>query len=459
MTARILVVDDLLPNVKLLEARLTAEYFDVVTAMSGAEALSICAQGQCDLVLTDVMMPGMDGFELCRRIKANPATAHLPVVMVTALDQPSDRLKGLEAGADDFLTKPVNEIALIARVRSLVRLKAVVDELRSRAISSRDLGFGDPLVQAAAAVEQGGSILVVEDRASASERLTATLSPHYTVTIERDPQQALFVATDMEPDLVIVSIDLADYDGLRICSQLRSLDRTRHTALLVLAEAEDNARVLRALDLGVNDYLVRPVDRNELIARVRTQLRRKRYADRLRETVHASIELAIVDPLTGLHNRRYLDSHFSGHVNEALDRGRPLSVMVLDVDRFKSVNDTHGHDAGDDVLKEFAQRVRRSVRGVDLVARFGGEEIVVVMPDTPLETARLAAERIREKVQGEPFRVHRGRVSIAVTVSIGVSAVETLEETAASLLKRADEALYAAKSGGRNRVIVNALAA
>lgn len=459
MTARILVVDDHLPNVKLLEARLTAEYFDVVTAMSGAEALSMCSQAQCDLVLTDVMMPGMDGFELCRRIKANPATAHLPVVMVTALDQPSDRLKGLEAGADDFLTKPVNEIALIARVRSLVRLKSVIDELRSRALSSRDLGFGDPLVQAAAAAEQGGSILVVEDRASASERLMSTLSPHYTVTVERDPQQALFVATDMEPDLVIVSIDLADYDGLRVCSQLRSLDRTRHIAVLVLAEADDNARVLRALDLGVNDYLVHPVDRNELIARVRTQLRRKRYADRLRETVHASIELAIVDPLTGLHNRRYLDSHFSGLVNEALDRGRPLSVMVLDVDRFKSVNDTHGHDAGDDVLKEFAQRVRRSVRGIDLVARFGGEEVVVVMPDTPIETARLAAERIREKVQGEHFRIHRGRQSITVTVSIGVSATEGLEETAASLLKRADEALYAAKSGGRNRVIVSAQAA
>jgi two-component system, cell cycle response regulator len=459
MTARILVVDDILPNVKLLEARLTAEYFDVITAMSGIEALSICTQGLCDIVLTDVMMPGMDGFELCRRIKADPATAHVPVVIVTALDQPSDRLKGLEAGADDFLTKPVNEIALVARVRSLVRLKSVVDELRSRAMTSRDLGFGDPLVQAATDLEQGGSILVVEDRASASDRILTTLSPHYSVTLEPDPQHALFVAADTSPDLVIVSIDLADYDGLRVCSQLRSLDRTRHICVLVVADGDDNARVLRALDLGVNDYLVRPVDRNELIARVRTQMRRKRYADRLRETVHASIELAIVDSLTGLHNRRYLDSHFAGHVTEALNRGRPLSVMILDVDRFKSVNDTHGHDAGDDVLREFAQRVRRSVRGVDLVARFGGEEIVVVMPDTPIETARLAAERIREKVQGEPFRIHRGRMSIPVTVSIGVAAVESLEETAATLLKRADEALYAAKSGGRNRVIVNAQAA
>lgn len=459
MTARILVVDDILPNLKLLEARLTAEYFDVVTAMSGTEAIPICQQGLCDIVLTDVMMPGMDGFELCRRLKDDPATAHIPVVIVTALDQPSDRLKGLDAGADDFLTKPVNEIALVARVRSLVRLKAVTDELRTRALTSRDLGFGDPLIQAAADSGLDGKVLVVDDRASSAERIVATLSPHHRVTLEPDPQHALFVSADEAPDLVIVSIDLAGYDGLRVCSQLRSLDRTRNISILILAEQDDSTRVLRALDLGVNDYLVRPVDRNELLARVRTQVRRKRYADRLRETVHASIELAIVDPLTGLHNRRYLDSHFSTLVEEALNRGRPMSAMVLDVDRFKTINDTFGHDAGDDVLREFAQRVRRSVRGVDLVARFGGEEIVVLMPDTPLETARLAAERIRERVEAEPFRIHKGRNSVAVTVSIGVSSVEGLGETPQTLLKRADVALYAAKSGGRNRVIVNAQAA
>ena len=137
MSARVLVVDDIAPNVKLLEARLSAEYFDVLTAYNGPDALAICDQGLADIVLTAVMMPGMDGFDVCRRVKSNPATAHIPVVMVTALDQPSDRVKGLEAGADDFLTKPVNEIALLARVRSLVRLKAVTDELRSRAVASR----------------------------------------------------------------------------------------------------------------------------------------------------------------------------------------------------------------------------------------------------------------------------------------------------------------------------------
>jgi two-component system, cell cycle response regulator len=243
MTARVLVVDDLLPNVKLLEARLTAEYFEVLTATNGPDAIAICDQGLCDIVLTDVMMPGMDGFEVTRRIKTNPMTAHIPVVMVTALDQPSDRVKGLEAGADDFLTKPVNEISLIARVRSLVRLKSVTDELRSRAATSRDAGMGDPLVLAVADTGAGGRILLVDDRPGSSERLMSTLSQHHLVTLATDPQQALFSASDEAPDLVIVSLDLASYDGLRLCSQLRSVESTRHVGVLMLAEAEDNARI------------------------------------------------------------------------------------------------------------------------------------------------------------------------------------------------------------------------
>jgi two-component system cell cycle response regulator len=459
MTARILVVDDMPANVKLLEARLAAEYFEVLTANSGVDALAICDQGLCDIVLTDVMMPGMDGFEVCRRLKADPQTAHLPVVMVTALDQPGDRLRGLEAGADDFLTKPVNEVALLARVRSLVRLKAVTDELRARALASRDLGFGDPLAEAAADGGLGGRILLIDDRASSSERVIQTLSAHHTVLHEPDPQKAIFTATDESPDLIIVSLDLVDYDGMRLCSQLRSLDRTRNIAVLMLAEAEDTGRILRGLDLGVNDYILRPIDRNELQARVRTQIRRKRYADKLRDTVYASFELAIVDPLTGLHNRRYLDSHFGPMLEEALNRGRPLSVMVLDIDRFKHINDSHGHDAGDAVLKEFAQRVRTSVRAVDLAVRLGGEEFVVLMPDTAVATAEIVAERIRSRIEREPFSMGRDLTATPVTVSIGVSVVTGPTEDVQSLLRRADDALYAAKTAGRNRVMVGRQAA
>lgn len=451
MSARVLIVDDIYPNVKLLETRLSAEYFDTVAAMSGPEALAICEKGLCDIVLLDVMMPGMDGFEVCRRIKSAPTTAHLPVVMVTALDQPSDRLKGLDAGADDFLTKPIDDVALLARVRSLVRLKAVTDELRGRATTARGV-IGDPLAAAAAETGQGGRVLIVEDRESAYRRLSSALSPFHTVEIETDPNRALARAAEGGFDLVLVSLDLGDFDGLRLCSQLRSLDRTRGISVLMLAEEDSRARVLRGLDLGVHDYLVRPIDRNELVARVRTGVRRKRFTDSLRESVQASMELAVTDSLTGLANRRYLDSRLAALFAEPALKGMALSVLVLDIDRFKRINDTCGHDAGDEVLREFADRVRCHTRGIDVVARLGGEEIVVVVPDTGLDGAKAVAERIRERVEASPFMVHRGTRAIHVTVSIGVAARLPEDAEPGDLMKRADVALYKAKEAGRNRV-------
>ncbi|HEY8567478.1 MAG TPA: PleD family two-component system response regulator [Beijerinckiaceae bacterium] len=453
MTARVLVVDDLFPNVKLLEAKLSAEYFDVVTAMNGPDAIAICEQGACDIVLLDAMMPGMDGFEVCRRLKNTPTTAHLPVVMVTALDQPSDRLRGLDAGADDFLTKPVDDTALFARVRSLVRLKSMLDELRTRALATRGYGFNDPLEAAVRETGQNAHIMLIDDRASSYERLAAALGSFHRVDVERDPHQALIRLAENDYDLALVSLDLQDHDGLRLCSQIRSLERTRHLSVVMMAEADDRARVLRGLDIGVHDFLLRPVDRNELVARIRTQVRRKRFGERLRSSLQASVEMAITDPLTGLYNRRYLDNHLGTVFDEAARRGRHVSVLILDLDRFKAINDTYGHDAGDEVLREFATRIRAQTRGIDVVARFGGEEVVVLVPDTPLEGARIVAERIREQVRAEPFSINRGARAIPVTVSIGVAARQAGDASPSEILKRADVALYQAKNEGRNRVV------
>jgi two-component system cell cycle response regulator len=456
MTARILVVDDILANVKLLDARLTAEYFDVITAMSGHEAIDICERSQCDIVLLDVMMPGMDGFEVCRHLKASPATAHIPVVMVTALDQPADRVKGLEAGADDFLTKPVNDIALLTRVKSLVRLKMVTDELRLRAATSREIGMNDPMSEAIADSGQQGRVLIVDDRLSSYERMAGVLSTQHTVEIETAPQEALFRIAEGDFDMTIISLGLSDYDALRLCSQIRSLDRTRQLPVLIVAEPDDNARLLRGLDIGVNDYLVRPVDRNELLARVRTQVRRKRYADRLRDNVQLSIELAITDTLTNLHNRRYFETHAATAVEAAHQRSRPLSLLILDIDHFKSINDSWGHDAGDDVLREFAHRVRKNLRGIDLPCRVGGEEFVVVMPDTDMDVATTVAERVRRKIERDLFAVEGGARSVPVTVSIGAACIAGRDDTVQTILKRADQALFRAKRDGRNRVVADA---
>ena len=227
MSARVLVVDDMEANVKLLEARLTAEYYDVVTANSGLEALSICAAGDIDIILLDVMMPGIDGFEVCRRLKTDPKTAHMPVVMVTALDQPADRVKGLEAGADDFLTKPVDEIALLARVRSLARLKVAVDDLRVRADTSANLGMRDAIAEVINEKDLRGRILLVEDRPSSTERIVKALMPMHIIDVEATPQDALIRAAEGNYDLMIISLGLSNYDALRLCSQTRSLERTR----------------------------------------------------------------------------------------------------------------------------------------------------------------------------------------------------------------------------------------
>src|SRR6201987_6241126 len=180
MSACILVVDDVPANVKLLEARLSAEYFNVLTASTGTEALQICASAECDIILLDVLMPYIDGFEVCRRLKSNPATHFIPVMMITALDSPADRVRGLEAGPDDFLTKPVSDIVLIARVRSLTRLKMMTDELRVRAITSLEIGMEAPERSAVAATGRGGRVLLVDDRASSYERLPQLLGRHHT---------------------------------------------------------------------------------------------------------------------------------------------------------------------------------------------------------------------------------------------------------------------------------------
>lgn len=456
MSARVLVVDDIPANVKLLEARLSAEYFDVATAFSGAEALALCERAECDIVLLDVMMPDMDGFEVCRRLKSNPATHHIPVVMVTALDQPSDRIKGLEAGADDFLTKPVSDVALISRVRSLTRLKMVTDELRMRALTSREIGIESPEREAVADTGRKGRILIIDDRASSYERIATTLGAEHTVDVQTDPKEALFRAAEGDYELLLVSLGMADFDGLRLCSQVRSLERTRSIPILAIAEPDNNAKLVRGLEIGINDYLIRPIDKNEMLARVRTQIKRKRYTDRLRDNVAMSIEMAITDALTGLHNRRYMETHLGALTEQAMQRGKPLAVLILDIDFFKSINDGHGHDAGDDVLREFAVRIRKSIRNIDLACRYGGEEFVIVMPETDIAVAGMVAERIRRKIASEPFAIQQGEKRLDVTLSIGIASLGATGDNAAAMLKRADQALYRAKRDGRNRVVQEA---
>lgn len=455
MTARVLIVDDIPTNVRLLEARLTAEYFEVRTASSGRDALAICAEGATDIVLLDVMMPEMDGFEVCRRLKADAMTAHIPVVMITALDQPSDRVKGLQAGADDFLTKPVDDVQLMARVKSLVRLKALTDELRARAQTGQEIAIEDAARAMDAANADEGRILLVDSDPRSAERIRGYLAASHKVDVLVNPAEAAMQVASGQYELAIVSMALGEFDPLRVCSQMRTLEQTRGLPILLIAEDSDRARVVRGLDLGVNDFIMRPVERNELAARVRTQIRRYRYAAELRRTVTNTLALAVTDELTGLYNRRYFDRHLSLMLDKAREQDRDMAVMLIDMDFFKSVNDNHGHDIGDSVLKEFAERLRRNIRGVDLACRFGGEEFVVLMPDIDYRQAQSVAERVRTAVAERGFEASGIRM-LSVTCSVGVALNEHELDTPEMILKRADVALYRAKREGRNRVVFDA---
>ena len=455
MSARVLVVDDIKSNVRLLEALLTAEYFQVAMASSGMECLAMMDTDPPDIVLLDVMMPGMDGFEVCRRIKSNPKTAQVPVVMVTALDRSSDRINGLEAGADDFLTKPVDDIALLARVRSLVRQKMMVDELHLRESTAQRVGLHPPSDLSAGELTIG-RILVIEDQRELSDCIARSLRIPHAVSSVETVDEAMTLVRRGDFDLIIVSLTMRAVDGMRLCSQIRAHSEGRNVPILAVTSAAERLQLARALEIGVNDYLAHPVDQHELVARVRTQLRKKHYADRLRHGLQRSLKMAITDELTGLHNRHFMSQHLESVIESAKRSRKPLSFVIMDIDFFKLVNDTYGHDTGDEVLKEFGRRVTANIRASNLACRFVGEELVVLMPDTTVESAYSISDRLRRSIETTPIEISRPPHKLGITISIGIAALNGTEDTAGALIHRADQALYRAKRTGRNRVIADA---
>ncbi|MGB9153445.1 MAG: PleD family two-component system response regulator, partial [Alphaproteobacteria bacterium] len=454
MSARILVVDDTLLNVKLLAAKLEHEYYIISTAENGVEALKKVAQDKPDLILLDVMMPEMDGFETCRRLRADPATAHIPIVIITALSDVADRVRGLAEGADDFLTKPIDNLALMSRIRSLLRTKVLMDEWRLREATTQQ--FSPVVIPTIDQLDISNSrILIVDDSQADSSLIREALAPLSAYIAQVSSIAEAQTALANSPyDLVFSSLNLHAEDGLMICSHLRTNPVTRHVPILMLANPGDLERVAKGLDLGANDYLMRPLERHELFARTRSQLRHKRNYDRLRNGFEQNVLMALVDPLTGCFNRRYLDAHLPRFLNHAAEIRQSLSVQMLDIDHFKHVNDTYGHAAGDAVLKEVAHRISIGVRPSDFFVRMGGEEFAIVMSETNMSIATKIANRLRQSISDTPFTIPGSAEELKVTISIGIADTHPdIEGEPNKVFERADAALYRAKQSGRNRVV------
>lgn len=458
MSARILIVDDNPLNIKLLAARLTREYYVVETVTDGFQCLDAVRKNIPDLILLDVMMPGMDGFEVCRKLKEEQATRHIPVVMVTALTDVSDRVQGLLAGADDFLSKPINEVALLARVRSLLRLKFMMDEWRLRERAAAQ--FGNLPVGGTGTDSDniaGAKLLYVGDDAIEADKIAQMLSVEHVAVdrVKTNEEAATYLKANM-CEAVIAGMRLGEERGMHLIAEIRSAEATRQIPIVMVADDVDIIRVAKALELGATDYILRPVDGNELMARMRTQIRQTRTYQRLRENYERSLAMALTDPLTGAFNRRYLDIHMPRLFDRAKKSSRALSVLMVDIDHFKKINDTYGHPIGDDVLRELVGRLNKYLRSFDLVTRMGGEEFAVILPEADAPTSQLIGERLCKAIAEQPMRFTDLQVDLPITVSVGVATMGDNDDTPQATLKRADEALYRAKNGGRNRVEVAA---
>ena len=449
MTATVLVVDDIELNRRLLQAKLEAKYYTVFLADNGERAIASALRHQPDIILLDVMMPGMDGFEVCQRLKTMPETQHIPIVMVTALVNVEDRLKGLQAGADDFLSKPVDDFGLFTRLDTQMRFNMVANELRVRGKqNARITQFSDYEKEL---IEAPSNVLVIDQDNAEARRVAEALkgSGHRAQTWV-DASGGSIEFRDL--DLVIVALSNQKHDPLKLCAHLRTLKEARDFSIMVTYDSRDQSRALEALRIGAADLISTPLEIAELQVRVRAQTQRQRYIDVLRHRVDRGMELSVVDPLTGLFNRRHMLEKMQSWMQRARVGSKPLTVVAFDIDHFKTINDEFGHGAGDDVLRAFSDRLRMNIRPKDIACRTGGEEFLVIMPETEMELALAGAERIREAIASEPFTNERTKRAIQVTVSAGVATHQGESELLVDFLHRADQALYLAKQNGRNRI-------
>ena len=450
MSGKILIIDELATNRIVLKVKLSAAYYDVFQARNGVEALGLIDRFQPDLILASTDLSDFDSTAFLRAVRATEASADVPVVLILAKDTPEARIKALEAGANEVMTKPVEESLLLARLRSLLRQRHMEHDLKLHSGTATALGFAEAQQSF---VRPGQVALVARDTADAT-RLRASLGPdagHEFLALSSENAGAMS-RDAVQPDIFVLKFDdKSSEDGLRLMAELRVAPATRNCPIIALLPETLSRLAATTLDMGANDVMTGEVDPQELMLRVTKQLENKQSADLMRDQLHIGLQAAVIDPLTGLYNRRYALPFLD---RLARTEKRSFAVMVADLDHFKQVNDQYGHAAGDAVLTRVAETLRANLRDEDLIARIGGEEFLIVTPDTTRAQARQTASRLCRIVQRTPINVPGQDEPVAVTVSVGVAmgqndgagAMPSVDD----LLEHADRALYGSKADGRN---------
>ncbi len=448
MSGTILIVDDLATNRIVLKVKLATTPYRVVQAGTAREALRLAMAEPPDLILANARLGGQSAEPLLRALRRVERLAHVPIVLLQSENDTPRRVALLRAGADEVLTKPVSEPLLLARLRNFLRQRNAEEELTGQTVGTP--GFAEaqaPLVLV------GRVALFAPDRAAALA-LRTQLG-------EGAPHRLSCLALDNGPppeaqDIYVLSLGLAQAeDGLRLLADLKAAPGTRQAPVLVLLDPDAAALAVTLLDMGADDVLFSPVVPEEFGERLARQLARKRRNEALRAHMRSGLEAALRDPLTGAHNRRHALPWLERQIARLPVTRKSLAVMVADIDFFKLVNDHHGHAAGDAVLVAVTERLRAHLRAGDLLARIGGEEFLIALPNTTRTEAQEVAERLCDAVRSTPVAVPGARAPIPVTLSLGVTVAEARpgrpQPTMQVLLEEADRALYAAKARGRNQ--------
>lgn len=472
MAGHVLLIDSDAPRRAALSAALRTGYLVTETCATVEHAVKAARASAPALILIEGDDGGAQSAALCVRLKSDVDLATTPVVVAVNADDRSGRVAVLEAGADDLLVRPIDTRVLLARIRSLARLRAMSDELMLRQATARDLGIAvdDRLAPISDEETPPPHVLIIGKDRGEAERLSETLGGGFrsrlTITspgfgalraVETDPPDAIMVLDTARPDAVDGFAEPDATDPVQFVGILRGRSEIRNTPILMLSSPEANpARIAAALDVGATDCASITDTTLELQARLGAQLRRKRYADQLRTMLDDGMRRAITDPLTELPGRRYLEPHLERLFTQARSEGRSLAVLLFDLDHFKLLNDQHGHNAGDEALRAFADRLRAGIRASDLAVRYGGEEFLVLAPDTGADAAAAQAARICQALARDDLALGSNGASVSLTVSAGVAAICDSDTAPSDLIARADAALGAAKANGRNQVRIAA---
>lgn len=378
------------------------------------------------LLLLDAQV--RSGNELWCYLKEKPV--NLPVLLITPRDAGLEQ--ALKDQVDEILYKPLDPLEMNNRLAGLKRIMEMEQQLRGR----------KPVPAGTARV------LLVEDSAVQRRILARQLEQQqFEVHAAADGEEALRLAGQIAPDVILLDLMLPGLNGIEVCRQLKAHPQTADVPVIFITSSQSVEEKIKALECGAHDFLVKPVNPQELLIRIRALLRHRQLLATL--SIQAS-----KDPLTGLDNRRQLMENLRLELQRAVRYQTPLSLLILDVDYFKKYNDTHGHPAGDEVLRRLAGILEKNTRAFDRVARYGGEEFVVLLPHTDIKGALAVAEKLRQMVEQHPFPGEESQPGGRLTVSIGVAGFPDHAGQEDALLSQADRALYAAKAAGRNRVAV-----